>query len=176
MPSPEERLQQLEERSQRLEERSQRLEDRDAIHQLFVDYGRYLDAGDIDRYADCFATDAEVLLGPMGRARGRDHIRRLMSAMLTGRVGANYHIISSPQVSLDGDRATSEVMWTVISRDADGKPKLTSMGRHVDDLVREDGTWKIARRRGLVDLPQRFTPYDDDDDAAAADAAPETDR
>ena len=32
------------------EERLQRLEDRDAIHQLFIDYGRYLDAGDFDAY------------------------------------------------------------------------------------------------------------------------------
>ena len=27
------------------------------------------------------------------------------------------------------------------------------LGRHRDDLVREDGAWKIARRRGYVDVP-----------------------
>ena len=138
-----------------LEERLQRLEDRDAIHQLFVDYGRHLDAGDLDAYAALFAEDGEVVLGPMGQASGRANIRALMGGLLDGKAGANYHIISSPRVQLDGDHASSEVMWTVIARDQDGKPKLTSMGRHVDQLVREDGRWRIAQRRGLVDLPQR---------------------
>jgi uncharacterized protein (TIGR02246 family) len=139
-----------------LEARLQRLEDRDAIHQLFVDYGRYLDAGDIDAYASLFAEDAEILLGPIGRATGRDNIRELMGKILQGRAGSAFHIISSPAVTLDGDEATSEVMWTVIQRDTEGKPKLTSMGRHVDRLVRKDGVWKIAQRRGLIDLPQQL--------------------
>lgn len=138
------------------EERLQRLEDRDAIHQLFIDYGRFLDAGDFDAYAALFAADGEVILGPMGRATGRDNIRELMRKILDGRVGSAYHIISSPAVTLVGDQATSEVMWTVIQRDAQGKPFLSSMGRHVDRLVREAGVWKIAQRRGLIDLPQRL--------------------
>lgn len=139
-----------------IEERLQRLEDRDAIHQLFVDYGRYLDAGDIDAYASLFTEDGEVLLGPMGRTQGRANIHALMSKVLEGRVGTSYHIIGSPQVVIDGDEATSEVMWTVIQRDPEGKPRLTSMGRHVDRLRRENGAWRFAERRGFVDLPQKL--------------------
>lgn len=139
-----------------IEERLQRLEDRDAIHQLFVDYGRYLDAGDIDAYAALFTEDGEVMLGPMGRTQGRANIHALMTKVLDGRVGSSYHIIGSPQVVLGGDEATSEVMWTVIQRDAEGRPRLTSMGRHVDRLRREDGVWRIAERRGYVDLPQKL--------------------
>lgn len=139
-----------------VEERLQRLEDRDAIHQLFVDYGRHLDAGDIDAYADLFTADGEVMLGPMGRTQGRDNIHALMTKVLNGRVGAAYHVISSPRVELDGDHATSEVMWTVLQRDAEGRPRLTSTGRHVDKLRREDGRWRIAERRGYVDLPQKL--------------------
>ena len=141
-----------------LEERLQRLEDRDAIHQLFIDYGRFLDAGDLDAYASLFAVNGEVMLGPIGRATGRDNIRELMGKILSGRIGSAYHIISSPTVTLAGDEASSEVMWTVIQRDTQGKPYLSSMGRHVDRLVREDGSWKIAQRRGLIDLPQRLAP------------------
>lgn len=139
-----------------LEERLQRLEDRDAIHQLFVDYGRHLDAGDIDAYAALFTEDGEVMLGPMGRVQGRSEIHALMSKVLTGKVGSAFHIISSPRVELAGDTATSEVMWTVLQRDAEGKPKLTSLGRHVDQLRKEDGVWRIAQRRGYVDLPQKL--------------------
>jgi uncharacterized protein (TIGR02246 family) len=107
-------------------------------------------------YADLFTADGVVMLGPMGKTQGRENIHALMSKVLNGRVGAAFHIIGSPQVEIDGDSATAEVMWTVIQRDADGKPKLSSMGRHVDRLRREDGVWRIAERRGLVDLPQRM--------------------
>lgn len=133
--------------------RVQRLEDLLEIHQLFVDYGLALDAGDFDAYAALFAADGEVLLGPMGRAKGRDEIKALMTKTLSGSAGSSFHIISSPQVQLDGDTATSQVMWSVVTHDDNGQARLTMLGRHRDNLVRENGDWKIARRRGYVDIP-----------------------
>ena len=55
-----------------LHDRVQRLEDILEIQQLFIDYGHHLDAGDFEAYASLFANEGEVLLGPLGRARGRD--------------------------------------------------------------------------------------------------------
>jgi uncharacterized protein (TIGR02246 family) len=136
-----------------IEARLQRLEDLAEIHQLFIDYGVYLDAGDFDRYAELFATDGEVKLGPMGKAQGRDAIKALMSKALAGATGNSFHIISSPVVQLDGDRATSRVMWSVIERTQDGNAKLTIVGSHHDELVREDGRWRIKLRRGMIDIP-----------------------
>jgi uncharacterized protein (TIGR02246 family) len=136
-----------------LAERVQRLEDLMAIQQLFVDYGRHLDAGDIDAYASLFSEDGEVLLGPLGRAKGRAAIKELMTRALAGGKGSSYHIISSPQVTLDGDRATATVMWSVIARTADGGAALTMVGHHADVLRRERDGWRFERRRGYVDLP-----------------------
>jgi uncharacterized protein (TIGR02246 family) len=136
-----------------IEARLQRLEDLAEIHQLFVDYGVYLDAGDFDRYAELFASDGEVRLGPMGRAKGRDDIKALMTKALAGSTGNSFHIISSPQVTLDGDAASSRVMWSVVERTADGSAKLSMVGSHVDELVREGGRWCIKVRRGLIDIP-----------------------
>lgn len=136
-----------------LEGRLKRVEDLLEIHRLFIDYGSHLDAGRFDEYASLFAEDGEVLMGPMGRAKGRDAIRDLMAAQLAHRVGTSYHVISSPVVDIHGDEATSEVMWTVIQREADGRPRLTMCGRHRDHLIRERGRWKFASRRGYVDLP-----------------------
>lgn len=133
--------------------RVQRLEDLLAIHQLFTDYGLALDAGDFDAYAALFAEDGEVLLGPMGRAKGPAEIKALMTKTLAGGVGSSFHIISSPQVQLDGDTATSQVMWSVVNHDDAGQAKLSMLGRHRDNLVRENGAWKFARRRGYVDIP-----------------------
>ncbi len=133
--------------------RVQRLEDLMAIHQLFIDYGEHLDAGNFDAYADLFAADGEVLLGPLGRAKGREAIKALMTEMLADRVGTTYHLISSPRVVLDGDRATSTVMWTVLARSGTNTPEIPSVGRHVDELVRTAEGWRFQRRKGLVHIP-----------------------
>ncbi len=140
-----------------IEKRLRRLEDIQAIGQLFIDYGQFLDAGDLDAYTSLFAEDGELKLGPMGQARGRDAIKEVMTKALEGLVGTSFHIISSPIIKLDGDRATSEVMWTVIQRGADGKPMVPMIGRHKDELVREqDGQWRFRLRRGFVDIPSKL--------------------
>lgn len=143
--------------SEHLEARLQRLEDLAAIHQLFVDYGVYLDAGDFGAYAALFAADGEVLLGPMGRATGPGQIKALMERVLAGLVGSTYHIISSPVVDLVGDTATSTVMWTVVERAADGQPRLSMVGKHHDELVRENGRWRFKSRRGHIDIPSTYS-------------------
>jgi uncharacterized protein (TIGR02246 family) len=141
-----------------LERRLQRLEDLAEIQQLFIDYGRHLDRGDFGAYAALFAEDAELLLGPVARARGRAEIEVVMSQALAGQVGSSIHIISSPVIQLEGDHATAEVMWTALHRDDQGRPVVSMIGRHRDDLVREDGGWRIRRRRGLIDMPSTYAP------------------
>ncbi|MEY3055425.1 MAG: hypothetical protein RL550_1948 [Actinomycetota bacterium] len=143
--------------SRDIDARLKRIEGTLEIQQLFVDYGLALDAGDFAAYAQVFAENGELNLGPLGTAIGRPAIQELMSRTMDGRVGNSFHIVSSPQITFtDDDHATSQVMWTVVHRQTDGSPKLTMMGRHVDRLVREDGSWKIASRRGLIDLPSEY--------------------
>lgn len=141
---------------ERLEARLQRLEDLMEIHQLFTDYGMHLDAGRFDDYAALFARDGEIRLGPLGKAKGREEIRATMAKVLDGLVGVTYHVISSPMVELRGDEATSEVMWTMIRRGDDGNPELAMLGRHRDELIREDGRWRIKVRQGLIDVPRTY--------------------
>ena len=139
-----------------LESRLRRVEDLLEIQQLFIDYGMHLDAGRFDDYAALFATDGEIRLGPMGRAKGRIEIRDTMTRALDGLVGKTFHVISSPMVQIDGDEATSEVMWTMIQRGDDGRPELAMLGRHRDQLVRENGRWRIRLRRGFIDVPTSY--------------------
>ena len=133
--------------------RLRRLEDLQAIHQLFVDYGDRLDAGDLDGYADLFTDDGELLLGPLGRAQGREEIVAMMRPTLVGLVGRSFHQISNPRVELDGDSATAVVMWTVIQVDDRGRPVVPMMGHHEDLLVRDGDRWRFRRRKGFVDIP-----------------------
>ena len=139
---------------EQLEARVRRLEDLAAINQIFIDYIDALDWGKGAQYGAQFAEDGEILLGPL-RAKGPAEIEKLLDQILNGRekVGEAFHIVSSPMIELDGDTAKASVMWTVIAKDANGQPTVTLLGRHVDDLVREKGEWKIKKRRGKLDIP-----------------------
>jgi uncharacterized protein (TIGR02246 family) len=136
-----------------VESRLRRLEDLEEIRQLFVDYGRHLDAGDVEAYAELFADDGEILLGPIGRAKGHAEIVALMTKVKERAQTASFHLVTNPVVRIDGDRATGEVLWTVIKPDAAGKLEVAMFGRHVDELVRERGRWRIRKRRGRIDVP-----------------------
>ena len=136
--------------------RLRRLEDLEEIRQLFVDYGHHLDKGDYASYAQLFAESGELMLGPVGRAKGRQEIETMMGRI--GGAGASIHLITSPMITLDGDRAESYVMWTVINRAEDGNPTVGMVGHHQDQLVREDGRWRFQQRRGFVDIPNVMRP------------------
>lgn len=136
--------------------RLQRLEDLQAIQELFNEYASYLDRGQFDRYAALFCHDGEVKLGPLGRAKGRENIAALMTENLAASVGESYHIISNPLIKLDGDRATAEVMWTVILRSEKDRPVIGMIGQHKDELRREQGQWRFQTRAGFVDIPGRM--------------------
>jgi len=136
-----------------LERRLRRMEDLEEIRQLFVDYGRHLDAGDVEAYASLFADDGEILLGPIGRAKGHAAIVELMTKVRARAATKSFHLVTNPVVRLDGDRATGEVLWTVIRPAADGRLEVAMFGRHEDELVRERGRWRIAKRRGRIDVP-----------------------
>lgn len=132
--------------------RVRRLEDLLAINQVFVDYIHALDWKDPDEYADQFTEDGEIVLGPI-RAKGHTEIKQALLAMVAPESSNGFHIVSNPRVSIDGDTATAEVMWTFIGRDGAGRPVVNLLGRHVDKLVRAGGRWLIQQRKGRLDIP-----------------------
>lgn len=139
----------------RLEARLRRLEDLEEIRRLYVDYGRHLDDGDPHAYAQLFASDAKLRLGGVMRADGRDEIERAAAQVIRrlddGSMGA-VHLIDQPRIELSGDAATGECVWAAVSRPAVGAPSSLLVGRHLDELVREDGRWRFASRRGTLDF------------------------
>jgi SnoaL-like domain len=141
-----------------LEARLQRLEDLEEIRQLQEDYIYHLDRGHYADYASLYAENGQMRLGP-ARADGRAEIERVARAsfgggeeFFAGKMNG-FHIVSGPRITLDGDTATAEVMWTVIGRGDDDKPIVTLVGHHADELVREDGRWRFQRRKGFMDIP-----------------------
>ncbi|MEY2434841.1 MAG: hypothetical protein QOC92_4566 [Acidimicrobiaceae bacterium] len=134
--------------------RLRRLEDLEEIRRLYLDYGHHLDHGDFAAFASLFAVDAKLRLSPRSRADGRAEVERVMTDNLGSRDHSSViHVLGSPRIELDDDRATGEAMWSVVVRRDDGSPMLTMVGHHADDLVREDGRWRFQRRRGFLDIP-----------------------
>lgn len=133
--------------------RLQRLEDMEEIRNLYIDYGRHLDAGNVDDYAMLFTRNAKLRYGPVMRADSREEIAKVAAKVLrpaADNPNRTVHVLGSPRVALNGDTATGECVWSAVSM-ANGAPRIL-VGRHVDVLEREDGRWRFAMRRGLVDV------------------------
>ena len=141
-----------------LAQRVQRLEDESAIRKILIEYGADLDAKDYHAYAALFAKDG-VWQGGFGTFTGPAAIE----AMLVKNLGApepgfvnkaNFHLLTNPIIEIDGDRAhvTSKYLfWTAV----DNKPTPLLAGRYIDEFVRENGAWKIARRVTWGAIPFR---------------------
>ena len=138
-------------------ERLRRLEDAEQIRQLNLAYRRHLDARDLDAYGRLFADDGEWL-GGTGYGQGPAGI----TAMLTERLPARgsdgptaWHLVTEPEISLDGDRATGTVTWTWVGRGDAGTPVMRLLGHYQDSYVRERGRWRYQRRIAHTDIPHR---------------------
>lgn len=130
--------------------RLQALEDKEAIRQLFSKYAEYLDAADYEGYVGLFAKD-----GVFGESRGHDALLKQMNAYgasvakaeAEGRFKPAIHLITNIDIELAGDTAKVVVIWNYVTSDPDEVPVILQMGRYNDDMVREDGAWKIANHR-----------------------------
>lgn len=137
-----------------LAQRLQRVEDELAIRRILVEYSATQDARDYEGYAALFARDGEWVNGQT-RHRGREAIHRMLVDLYgpppPGYVNnESYHITSNPQIDIHGDRATAQSRHLLVMRGENGEPTPALAGRYEDELVREDGEWKILRR---VDYP-----------------------
>lgn len=135
-------------------------EDRAAIHTLLVDYGRTLDARDFDGFAALFARDGVYLAGgggePLSGAEAGEAMQRTFAENALGFAEPNYHLFFNETVAFTGPdsaAATSQSLYMVPGED--GAPHAAMMAAYDDELVREDGRWKFARRevRGLMPAP-----------------------
>lgn len=135
-------------------------EDRAAIQALLVDYGRTLDARDFDGFAALFARDGVYLAGgggaPLSAAEAGAAMRRTFAENALGFAEPNYHLFFNQTVEFTGpDRATASSQSLYMVPGEDGAPRAAMMAQYDDQLVREAGRWKFARRavRGLIPAP-----------------------
>jgi len=137
-----------------IEQRLQKLEDELAIRRVLVDYSATQDARDYAGYAALFAREGEWVNGRTVH-KGRDAIYKMLVDLYgtppPGFVNTDsYHIVSNPEINVNGDRATARSRHLLVLRGPNGAPTPALAGRYEDEFIREDGKWKILRR---VDTP-----------------------
>src|SRR5689334_22213296 len=140
-----------------VEARLGRLEDTDQIRRLTQEYRRLLDARDLDGYGRLFAADGEWL-GGTGYGQGPAGITAMLNERLPARSPdhpADWHLVTEPEISLDGDRAAGTVTWTWVGRGDADTPVMRLLGHYDDIYVREHGRWRYQRRIAHTDIPHR---------------------
>ena len=142
-----------------LEKRVQQLQDEKAIREVVVRYGEYLDARDYAAYASLFASDG-VWTGGFGSFTGPAAIEEMLEKNLgkpqPGFINkANFHLMTTVVVDVDGDTARARSRYTFFIASPDNRPTPALAGRYVDEFVRENGTWKIKRRTTYGVIPYR---------------------
>jgi ketosteroid isomerase-like protein len=140
-----------------VDERLGRLEDAAQIRTLTQEYRRLLDARDLDGYGRLFAADGEWL-GGTGYGQRPAGITAMLNERLPARGSDGptaWHLVTEPEISLDGDRATGTVTWTWVGRGDAGTPAMRLLGHYQDSYVRERGRWRYQRRIAHTDIPHR---------------------
>jgi hypothetical protein len=145
--------------SDTLASRVQALEDEKEVKEVLVKYGEYLDARDYKGYAGLFASDG-VWSGGFGTYTGPAAIEAMLQKnMGTHEAGYinkdNFHLNTTMVVHVDGNKATARSRYLFVTRTEDNKPNVALAGRYVDELVRENGAWKIKTRKSHGVIPYR---------------------
>jgi 3-phenylpropionate/cinnamic acid dioxygenase small subunit len=141
-----------------LEARVRRLEDLEEIRQSLIDYGELLDARDLDAWAGLWAEDGEFEMSTGRLAKGRQAIKDMLGAVIAKSTTSVLHMEINPRVTLDGDQASSTMLYAVARTQDDGLTRVIWLGHHYSRHARTPEGWKISYRRNTVDLPETGHP------------------
>ncbi len=147
--------------------RLQRLQDESDIRRRLQDYMALLRNRDWDNYILMFSRDADLVMDE-GVRHGRDDIRTRMAAATdrmakaaAGRpVRQSADLLSNVEVSVRGDIAAASSRFTFLAENDANQFVVRGSGLYLDSWVREDGDWRIKRRKVAWDLlaSQNATP------------------
>ena len=120
------------------------LEDKDQIRDLFSRYCLYVDSGQAEAYVGLFTEDAVVDLGRIGRFEGRAALLELQQRK-GGKTGPMRHYTMNSLITVEGDTATA-ASYVLVVNTAGEAPSVAMAAHYFDQLVRQDGQWRIRQR------------------------------
>lgn len=131
--------------------------DRIEIHELYAHVAISFDTGDADGFAESFTPDGTFVAGTdlTGREALADYVRRRFRES----PGTAHHI-SSILVQESDSGARGRAYGLVTGLAADGRLQLRAAGTYDDELVQEDGRWRIRHRRFTSRLAPRHVGRD----------------
>jgi uncharacterized protein (TIGR02246 family) len=137
---------------------SDRSEDRAEIHALLVAYGETIDARDFAGFAALFAEGGTYAGGAGGAGVSGAEAGRLLERTFAenalGLGEPNYHLFFNEVIRFTGpDSATATSKSLFMVPGEGGGPEAAMMASYADQLVREGGVWKFARRQVQALLP-----------------------
>ena len=117
--------------------------DERAIERLMANYAERIDAKDPEGAAACFCEDGvgiywQECIGPAA-------IAERLTGILAGFHATSHHL-SNIQITLSGDTAAALSYVYAFHRYANTLEPMHYWGRWIDELKRENGQWKFARR------------------------------
>lgn len=127
------------------------VEDILAIEQLIARYCHTCDSGDGAGYANTFTADGIMSAPPRVEAKGAEALAALAVGTARDNV-APRHLVSNLLIDGQGDRATVRAYCEFVTMV--GEPprhQVQTSGIYHDQLVKDAGEWKFAKRHFVTD-------------------------
>jgi SnoaL-like domain len=125
-------------------------QDKFEIFELMNNYILAIDSHNNELFAENFTKDG-IYESPWGTAEGKEAIIGTIGYWhSSGITSGKRHFVGSIQIKelKDGIAKVESSYWVA---DAQNTPGIVATGYYIDTLKKEDGTWKIANRKQVVD-------------------------
>lgn len=140
-----------------------------AIERLVYQYAAFLDAGDFDALGQLLDSASLTYL-PLGKTMQgggaiATHYKNTIIVYPDTGTPCTSHHVSNLMVDVDGNKASSNALFTAWQCFADTPPIMLAMGRYSDRFTRVEGVWQFNERRVLPqyfgDLSRHIQPQDE---------------
>lgn len=129
-----------------------------SIQELLSKAAYGYDARQVELLANCFAEEAEMsiriaegeLIGPF---KGKNEIMKLMTSSMESQTDKRLHGISNIFIEHESNDAATVLSSLTLSAVENGSIKLLTTGLYRDEVVKQDGNWRIAKRHLDLELP-----------------------
>ncbi|MEX0875804.1 MAG: nuclear transport factor 2 family protein [Actinomycetota bacterium] len=144
--------------------------DRAEIHDAMMRYALAIDLRDYDRIRSCFAPTFEARYGQLGRFTDIDELIGFIKGV--EHFESTTHFLGSQLIEVFGDRALTHTPAMITHREKKGEQLEEWMfggSSYLDEFVRVEDRWKIARRGDQVDpVPSASAAVPKSEDPAVA--------
>jgi 3-phenylpropionate/cinnamic acid dioxygenase small subunit len=123
------------------------------ITNLYHRYAHAFDGADGEAWSSLFTREGRFIPPGVPDVVGTDALRQFVSSRAQDTPGMRHLFANVVVAPTSEDRADGISYFLCFRLGGDGEFRLRNIGRYEDELAREEGAWKIARRRVVSDLP-----------------------